>query len=201
MGQITYEVAHSLLRVCFTQGKLWWKPRTHEFSKRPVSWNANFADKEAFTQLTKDGYLASTILGKKYFAHRIIWLMYHGQMPDMQIDHVNGIKTDNRICNLRHVSNQENAKNASLSKRNTSGYTGVSFVKKTGKWLASIKSDGKNIYIGTFDTKLQAVDARKQAEIKYNYHQNHGKFLKPVHDGALLFYNAMLSCDTHGTKI
>lgn len=74
----------------------------------------------------KDGYIRVMLDGKGYLAHRIIWEMHNGQIPNgMQIDHINHIRNDNRIENLRLVSNQDNQKNTKRSGNNKSGVTGV----------------------------------------------------------------------------
>jgi hypothetical protein len=76
---------------------------------------------------------------------------------------------------LRDVSNQENQRNKSRQSRNTSGVTGVHWHKRDKKWIARIKVDKKDLYIGMFDTFEEAVAARKEAEIKYGFHENHGR--------------------------
>ena len=86
---------------------------------------------------------------------------------DKNIDHINHKKYDNRKCNLREVTIQQNNMNQSLKSNNTSGVTGVDFMKKIGKWRARIKANDKEIHIGTFVTFEDAVKARKEAEAMY----------------------------------
>ena len=113
------------------------------------------------------GYKRVCFKGKQYRAHRIAWLLHYGEMPTKHIDHINGNKLDNRIANLRLADISENARNAKISKDNTSGYSGVTYHKKAKKWAASIMYNRKQIYLGVFENILDAVQARKQAEATY----------------------------------
>lgn len=108
-------------------------------------------------------------MGKSMPAHRIIWEMVYGECPDV-IDHINGDKHDNRLVNLRNVDRAENMRNRKLNKRNKSGINGVS-TRKDGKWLVVIRTK----YIGLFDNFFEACCARKSAEYKAGFHENHGR--------------------------
>ena len=123
--------------------------------------------KKAAGTLLHSGYLGICIGPKRWQAHRIAWALHHGHWPKDQVDHINGIKTDNRICNLREATNSQNGKNLGLSKANTSGCKGVYFDIQTGKWRALIKVNFKSIHLGRFAQKQDAINARKQAEEKY----------------------------------
>jgi len=122
------------------------------------------------------GYEYIKIKNKKYSSHRLAWFYVNKVMPN-NIDHINHIKTDNRINNLRNVSHKENMQNQKLSKNNKSGFCGVNFREKQMKWVASIKINNKSIHLGIFKNKDEAINCRKTAEIKYNYHKNHGQKL------------------------
>jgi hypothetical protein len=117
--------------------------------------------------IVKAGYIGVMIDGKRHYVHRIAWALHHGKHPDDQLDHINGIKTDNRICNLREATNAQNGKNLPLMRNNTSGYSGVSFDKKNNKWRASIRVNGKIMHFGRYELKEQAIQVRKQAEDKF----------------------------------
>ena len=121
------------------------------------------------------GYVRIIISGRKYRAHRLAWLVVYGSFPPDQIDHINGVRDDNRIINLRCVTNLENSRNKALINTNTSGHTGIYYNKKTNKWKASIGINYKNVYLGSFENKEDAIEARRIAEINYNYHPNHGR--------------------------
>lgn len=114
---------------------------------------------------------------KNYVSHRLIWVYFNGDIPaGMQIDHLDHNKKNNRIENLRLVSFCENCKNLPLRKDNKSGCVGVKWEKRYKKrWVAEITVNKKNIYLGSFINKQDAINARKAAEIKYGFHANHGK--------------------------
>lgn len=123
----------------------------------------------------KAGYYIKVHIGDKwYHGHRIIWMMVYGHWPD-EIDHINGNKQDNRLCNLRNVTHRENLRNVRKSKNNTSGVTGVSWSAYHEKWAARIKTDYKLLHLGVFINKEDAIAARKAAEVKHGFHENHGR--------------------------
>jgi hypothetical protein len=106
---------------------------------------------------TRDGYIRFILNGISYNAHHVVWFFYNGVMPT-QLDHINGIKTDNRISNLREVTTAENAQNHSRCHvDNKSGLLGVSPNGK--KWRATIRINGKQMSIGTFGTPEEAHKA------------------------------------------
>jgi len=125
----------------------------------------------------RDGYVRVTIKSKTYLAHRLMWLFVHKTMPPdgVEVDHINHVRDDNRISNLRlspFTSVHKNQHNRSLGKNNTSGHMGV---RRSGeKWRAEIKIDGKKVSLGTYSLLEDAVTARKEAELKYGFHKNHG---------------------------
>jgi len=115
------------------------------------------------------------ILGHQFMAHRLVWFYFYGKSPVNGLDHIDGDSLNNRIENLRDVSQQENTRNARLSKRNNSGKTGVTWHKKYKKWHAYIGVNLKLIDLGLFTDLNEAISVRRDAEIKYGFHQNHGK--------------------------
>jgi hypothetical protein len=123
--------------------------------------------------LRDDYYLDVNINHKLYRVHRIIWLLVYGYMPEF-IDHINHIRNDNRLLNLREVSRQENNQNTTKQKNNKSGRVGVHFDNKRSKWVAQITINGKATPLGRFNFKKDAIEARKNAEIANGYHINHG---------------------------
>ena len=94
---------------------------------------------------------------------------------DNQVDHINGIRSDNKWSNLRHATQLENTRNRKKSSRNKSGVTGVIWDKSKEKWQARIGVCGKSITLGRFDDFDSAVISRKLAEVKYGFHKNHGR--------------------------
>jgi len=124
----------------------------------------------------KAGHLRVRFDGKKQLVHRLVWVLEHNSdIPKgLEIDHINHDSSDNRIANLRLVTSRENGMNKSKLSRNKSGATGVSLRASTNKWRARIKVDYKNINLGSFTEFHEAVNARKNAEVLYGFHKNHG---------------------------
>jgi len=120
-------------------------------------------------------YRIVAISGRKYRAHRMAFLIMKGFWPKNEIDHINGDGLDNRWVNLREASHQDNGKNCPLGMNNKSGHMGVHFYKQINRWVAYIKVDYKRIHIGSFEDYESAVEARKQAEVQYGFHSNHGR--------------------------
>tara|TARA_B110000977_G_scaffold201223_1_gene294837 strand:- start:937 stop:1482 length:546 start_codon:yes stop_codon:yes gene_type:complete len=110
-----------------------------------------------------------------YRAHRLAWLYEYGEFPKGNLDHINHVKTDNRITNLRIVTQAENLRNMSMSSRNTTGYTGVHFHKVTGKYCASVRVSYKQISLGYFENIEDAAKAAREGRAHYGFHVNHGQ--------------------------
>jgi hypothetical protein len=136
-----------------------------------LRWNTCFAGKCA-TSLGKNGYLSVGISNKRYFAHRIAWLITHGEWPDT-IDHINGKTDDNRIDNLRSVSRASNQRNLAISMVSSSGHRGVYLDR--GKFVAKINDGGRQKHLGRFIDARDAINARISAEVELGYHENHGR--------------------------
>lgn len=151
-------------------GLLYWKKREGK-----SSWNSRWEGKLALNCVNNTGYKVGAIEGKNYLAHRVIWCMKTGGFP-IFIDHINGIKTDNRWVNLREVSFKDNCRNLPVRVDNKTGMMGVHYRKESGKWFARIKFEGEIINLGTFDTFQEACEARQKGEIRYGYHKNHNRF-------------------------
>jgi hypothetical protein len=111
-----------------------------------------------------DGYLFIKVDGFQYMAHRLIWLYVHDNWPVDQIDHINGLRSDNRLCNLREATNPENSQNVAPKKNNTSGFIGVTWLAHRNKWRAQIMVNRKNHYLGIYDTAEKANAARVAAK-------------------------------------
>ena len=121
------------------------------------------------------GYIVIEINSMPYRAHRLAWLYVYDVWPKEYIDHVNHIRDDNRITNLREVTRTLNQRNRTKRKDNKSGMTGVYPYGVSGKWGVNIGDDGKQVYLGCFFDKFEAICCRKSAENKYGYHENHGR--------------------------
>lgn len=105
------------------------------------------------------GYRIIGLDGQKYLAHRLAWYYVYNEWPPHQVDHINGVRDDNRIVNLRLATNAQNGKNTGLRSTNTSGYKGVSFSKRRGLWIAKIVENYKSHVLGYFRTAEQAAEA------------------------------------------
>jgi len=102
--------------------------------------------------------------GVKYQAHRLAWLYVYGYLPENDIDHIDRIKGNNRIENLREVSKVCNLRNTGNIRSNTSGVKGVSFINKKHKWQAQIMINRTSFHLGYFTSFTEAVCHRLAAE-------------------------------------
>lgn len=114
----------------------------------------------------KNGYIIIGFDKKRYKAHRLAWLYVYGEFPSSHIDHINRIKNDNRICNLRVADDAQNRQNCSRQRNNTSGLVGVHYQKSSGKWISYIKLHGNQIYLGIYPSIEEAKAARSAAKAK-----------------------------------
>ena len=130
---------------------------------------------------TADGYHRIGLHRKLFQTHIVVWVLTHGVAPDSEIDHINGVKSDNRIENLRLVTHAENHRNRRIPSNNKSGAVGVLSPKNSpDKFQARIRipDRSRNIVIGTFNTFRVAVLARQFMQVELGYHRLHG--LEPV---------------------
>lgn len=149
-------------------GELWWiKPRNN----RPVG-RAGCLDG------TYSRWVISVASGLKGGMNlrrsRVAFALMGGRWPDI-VDHINGNTLDDRWENLREVTARENSLNAKRSRKNTSGVRGVSWEKALDKWRSKIHVGVRQIHLGVYDDFFEAVCARKSAELKYSFHENHGR--------------------------
>ena len=178
------DTLRQLLHFIPETGRLFWRERGPEWftdgrypaARSAASWNTRYAGKEAFTSIDGTGYRQGSIFNHMHRAHRVIWRIVHGVWPQ-DTDHINGIRTDNRIVNLRNVSRTENMRNAARPNTNTSGSIGVGWDRSSGKWQAQITVDGRNRHLSYFSDKADAIAARKAAEIEHGFHENHGRLV------------------------
>jgi len=158
-------------------GVLTWKnrPRNHFSSDwKWKGWNTRYSGKPAGTPAS-NGYLQIVFKPRFLQAHRLAWLISSGKWPAFQIDHINGIKTDNRISNLREATHAENCMNLGLRKSNTSGVKGVFWHKVANKWAAAIGVKGKRLHLGLFEKIEDATDRIRLAREEYHADfANHG---------------------------
>jgi hypothetical protein len=134
---------------------------------RLASKRGDAANKETGT-LTNNGYVLLWVAGNLQKAHRMAWLYEYGELPDCDIDHINGIKSDNRIDNLRPATRSENNQNRRMSNKNNKHCTiGVSR-NRIGKYVAGITINRKAIHLGCFETIEEASDAYQRAKAEHH---------------------------------
>lgn len=120
-----------------------------------------------------DGYLVVKIGCRQCKVHRLIWEAVHGTIPKgFEIDHINGVKSDNRISNLRLVTHAQNMQNRKRAHKNnvSSKVKGVYFCKQTKKWRAMISVSGKKMHIGRFGSLMAAKIAYAEAAGRLHTH-------------------------------
>ena len=163
---IAFEKANELFRYDSETGLL---------IRRVTTGNNRFHAGTAAGCSSPDGYLRVRVDKVLYQVHRVCYLLAYGSLPDdMQVDHINHDRLDNRWINLREVNNTTNIKNCSLSSNSTTKINGVNLIKSTNKYRAYITVNKKQIHLGVFDNINDAIAARKQADIDYGFHANHG---------------------------
>ncbi len=174
-------VLRALLAYDPLTGGMFWRPRTPEMfldtgigaTGNCKRWNTRRSGKPAFTSICQ-GYFRGTMLGENVSLHRAAWLMCFNDISG-EIDHINGMRTDNRLENLRCVETLENNRNKARGRNNVSGVVGVSFDTKRRMWIAGIGHGGKYINLGRFGSFDEAVSTRLIAQEQIGYHENHGR--------------------------
>lgn len=167
------------LRECFSYNKetgfVTWRHRPrHHFQTDRIwrSFNAKHGGKEAFFMRDTFGYRRGKVCGVEFTSQRVIWKLVTGKDPEGEIDHINGVRDDNRWINLRSVSHGENMRNTRRRSDNKTGVSGVNV--KNGKFCARVQSRGKRKNLGYFDTLEQAEMAVIEARSDLGLHENHG---------------------------
>lgn len=156
-SDLSAERLHEFVEYNQSSGVFTWRKRPHARSTcRPGDVASGGAT---------GGYMRLSIGRDRYLQHRLAWLYVYGAFPAGELDHINGIKSDNRICNLREVSRVVNCQNVrSAYKSSASGFLGASYNKGMKKWRACIRSGGKKILLGYFQAPEQAHAAYIEAK-------------------------------------
>lgn len=157
MEHIAAEVRKRLSYDPLTGEITWIAPRSSTFIGKPAG------------RIGKQGYRVIHVQHALLQGHRIAWLLYYGKWPKNDIDHINGIRSDNRISNLRDVPrrvNRENMRKAMPS--NKCGYMGVTRSRGSKRWAAKITVKGEIKFLGCFDTPELAHAAYVDAKRKYH---------------------------------
>lgn len=149
---IDFETADRLLTYVPETGDLLWRVRRGPKSKGTKA-----------GCIRRDGYLYVVIGQRKFLAHRLCWLLHYGEWPSAHLDHINRDKVDNRLVNLRAATSAQNNLNRPKQSNNSSGFKGVWFHKKSGKYLAIIVFEGVKRQLGQFLTAEEASEAYQTA--------------------------------------
>lgn len=155
----SFEEIDAVLRYEPHTGKLFWKIH------RP---GPQRSDREAGNR-DRLGYIGITFKYRVYMAHRIVWLLVHGEWPPHMIDHINGDPSDNRISNLRPATYIQNRANAGPAAKSLTGIKGVR--RQKNRFRVTIHLDGKDKNLGSFTDISEAAAAYERAA-----EQIHGEF-------------------------
>lgn len=126
--------------------------------------------------LHKSGYRQIYFMGKTYPEHRLIWLWVYGVMPTHEIDHINHIRDDNRLCNLREVTRAENSRNRTRQ-RTRIDEAGIWWCKRRKRYIAEITFNQKKVFQRSFVSIDEAISQRKAKLLELGFHENHGDIL------------------------
>lgn len=153
--KLTHKRLLDVLRYDQNTGHLWWNQvRKKSLKDKPAG-----ADQHGYVRLIVDG--------EKLYAHRLAWFYVHGEWPEHEIDHINRVRNDNRIKNLRCVTRMQNGCNMPRPRDNTSGFIGVSWAKRERLFEAYITVNRRRMNLGYFKRAAEAYRARQAAEDKY----------------------------------
>jgi hypothetical protein len=169
---LTQEQALALFE--YRDGKLFWR---HCVLSNPSELTAadkrhlKYAGRKAGTG-NGNGYLTTSYRDKRYYIHHLVFLMFHGYRPKL-LDHINGVRDDNRIENLREVTTSQNSMNTSLRSDNVSGTKGVSWHKGAKKWTVTLQVGKVPKYMGLYEDYELACLMASEARDAY-----HGEFAR-----------------------
>lgn len=161
---LTHELLTSYLKYNETKGEFTW-------IKRP---NKNIHLHTRAGTKNSAGYRVISLFGKRYLEHRLAWFYVHGEMPKHEIDHINQIRDDNRISNLRQVTRSENQRNKTR-KDSRVDEVGIWWCRRRKRYIAEITLNGKKVYQKSFTDIDEAIQQRKAKALELGFHDNHGK--------------------------
>jgi len=156
---LTKDLLHDLFD--YRDGKLFWKNTTRH--------RTDLIGKEVGC-INGDGYKTTKIFGKQYQVHRLIYAMFHGNLPKC-LDHIDGDRSNNKIENLRKATFSENSHNTKIYKSNKTGIKGINFNKQYQKFSVRCSVNGKSYWLGLFTDLQEAEKVVKEFRSK-----NHGEF-------------------------
>ena len=158
MTKLTQEKVHQLLDYDPETGELKWKVARGNRKMGAVAGSVG-----------PDGYRQIEINRKNYRGHRLAWLWWYGYFPENDIDHINRVRSDNRLSNLREVSRTCNSRNCVTRSKSRSEVNGVFWDEKSEKWRSSIMVASKAKCLGRHKDLVEAVAHRLAAEQCLNW--------------------------------
>lgn len=159
---VSYEMALDLWEVDIATGTVKWRTRRNPAIPHDRSSNT----------LDKHGYKKLSFRKKIYYHHRIVWLFANKNWPEIFIDHINGLPTDNRIENLREATSYQNQQNRRKKAKRVTQSMGVYFDPKRKKFVPQIRVEGKAIFLGRYETEEEASKIYLEAKLKFHPHAN-----------------------------
>jgi hypothetical protein len=152
--------------IAYAKEHISYNPETGEFRwiKKPpmMNWKNRCNPGDLVGYIHSKGYRVATLKGKHIQLHRLAWIFIHGEIATETIDHINGVRHDNRICNLRLATRTQNAQNASARKKHGNRIKNVSWDSESGKWRVRVVKDGKRYHGGRFEDPNEAEKVAKQ---------------------------------------
>lgn len=172
MNTFPVDIMRALISYDQYSGKLTWNYRGSGFF--PIQsgkvldngWNERYCGLEALSIVDDKGYKHGRVLRKNFKAHRVAWVIHNGYWPVEFIDHINGDRSDNRICNLREATHSQNARNRVANFNSTSHYLGVHWNSRDSVWESHINDGSRVIKLGKFDTEVGAAKEYDKNAIK-----------------------------------
>lgn len=148
-------------------GILTWRPMTRAECGSEMAWRARHSVfGKAAGSIMPNGYRSLLFRGRRYYAHRMAWLLMEGEWPCVDVDHINGVRDDNRWINLRAATRSQNHQN-----RIGNPATGASWHERMGRWRAVITLGRRQKHVGYFDTQEEAAAAYRRAKAEHHAFQ------------------------------